>query len=164
MLDKINLDWQESLKGVNCYFCAPREPNNEYRREIARLSVSTLYLFGDQRFRGYSLLIFDVHHATVLEELNHEEYLAYSDNLRLSAKAIRAALKPDHMNFELLGNTTPHLHWHIVPRYQNDPRWGHPIWEGWQRNEFNVNRHVLSADAYTEIISKIQTCLQSVTQ
>jgi diadenosine tetraphosphate (Ap4A) HIT family hydrolase len=157
-------DWQESLDGSDCYFCPPREANNEYRREIARLPVSTLYLCGDQRFRGYCLLIFDGHHATVFEDLNDEEYLAYLNDLRTSAKALRAAFKPDHMNFELLGNSTPHLHWHIVPRYKNDPRWGQPVWEGWPRDEFNLNRHALGEDEYSEMVSKIQTCLQSLTQ
>ena len=27
-----------------------------------------------------------------------------------------------------LGNVVPHLHWHVVPRYRADPRWGAPIW------------------------------------
>jgi diadenosine tetraphosphate (Ap4A) HIT family hydrolase len=32
------------------------------------------------------------------------------------------------MNVESLGNIVPHLHWHIVPRYVGDARWGMPIW------------------------------------
>jgi diadenosine tetraphosphate (Ap4A) HIT family hydrolase len=32
------------------------------------------------------------------------------------------------MNVAALGNLMPHLHWHIVPRYELDPRWGAPIW------------------------------------
>ena len=36
--------------------------------------------------------------------------------------------KPDHMNVESLGNVMPHLHWHVIPRYKDDGRWGHPIW------------------------------------
>jgi diadenosine tetraphosphate (Ap4A) HIT family hydrolase len=32
------------------------------------------------------------------------------------------------MNVESLGNLMPHLHWHVIPRYRNDGRWGQPIW------------------------------------
>jgi diadenosine tetraphosphate (Ap4A) HIT family hydrolase len=30
---------------------------------------------------------------------------------------------------ESLGNVVPHLHWHIIPRYVDDPKWGAPIWQ-----------------------------------
>jgi diadenosine tetraphosphate (Ap4A) HIT family hydrolase len=39
-----------------------------------------------------------------------------------------ASVRADHINIETLGNVVPHLHWHIVPRYRTDPRWGNPIW------------------------------------
>ena len=116
--------WYHSRYALQCHLCAPREPNNEHRLFIAQLSVSTLYLFRDQRFRGYSLLTYDSRHATVLEELSNAEYNAFMYDLRQAATAIRTALNPDHMNYECLGNSSPHLHWHIVPRYKNDPRWG----------------------------------------
>jgi HIT domain len=41
---------------------------------------------------------------------------------------MRRVLEPDHFNVESLGNQVPHLHWHIIPRYRSDPRWGLPIW------------------------------------
>ena len=37
-------------------------------------------------------------------------------------------LRPDHINVAILGNVVPHLHWLIVPRYRDDPRWEAPIW------------------------------------
>ncbi len=84
-------------------------------------------------------------------------------DLRRAAQAIRLALKPDHMNYESLGNSGPHIHWHIIPRYQNDPRWGQPIWEGWaRRNEFGVNRFTLSERGYQEIIDKICLALKEI--
>src|SRR5512142_2380422 len=120
--------WDSLRHGERCDICAPREPNNPHARLIAPLAISTLVLFRDQRFRGYSLLTFDARHVTALEELSESEYAAYMSDLRRASTAIRRALKPDHMNYECLGNGNPHLHWHIVPRYKNDPRWGQPVW------------------------------------
>ena len=43
------------------------------------------------------------------------------------AQAIEAALEPVKLNYDLLGNSVPHLHTHIVPRYADDPRPGWPF-------------------------------------
>jgi diadenosine tetraphosphate (Ap4A) HIT family hydrolase len=32
------------------------------------------------------------------------------------------------LNYELLGNGAPHLHWHLFPRYDTDPSPGWPVW------------------------------------
>lgn len=123
---------------------------------IADLSISTLSLFRDQRFRGYCILGFAPRSETMLEALSDEEYERFMADLRTTSRALRAALQPDHMNYELLGNTNPHLHWHVVPRYKTDPRWGQPIWEGWPRAEFTTNPHVLSAEEYQNLIGAIR--------
>ncbi len=154
--DAQDITWDNWHTGAACGACAPREPNNEVRLLIAPLSISTLYLHRDQRFRGYSFLIFDARHASCLEELDNAEYQDFMRDLRVSATAIHSALNPDHMNYECLGNSHPHLTWHIVPRFKNDPRWGQPIWEGWQRNEFNLNRFVLTEPEYALIIERIR--------
>ncbi len=42
--------------------------------------------------------------------------------------ALRAALSPDKVNLASLGNLVPHLHWHVIPRFTQDPHFPNPIW------------------------------------
>ena len=44
------------------------------------------------------------------------------------AAALSRLFNPDKINYELLGNMVPHMHWHVVPRYLSDPFWPRPIW------------------------------------
>ncbi|MGV3582047.1 MAG: HIT family protein [Methylophilus sp.] len=49
--------------------------------------------------------------------------------------AIREVIKPDKINLASLGNKTPHMHWHVIPRFENDKHfpnshWGEAVREG----------------------------------
>ncbi|MCC7360919.1 MAG: HIT domain-containing protein [Anaerolineales bacterium] len=112
-----------------CRYCLPR-PANPNRVEVAVLRRSTLFLNRDQRFRGYCVLVYDGPHAEALEALAAGEYSAFMADLHQAAAALRAACRPALLNYECMGNQMRHLHWHVVPRYPTDPRWGYPIWDG----------------------------------
>ncbi len=46
----------------------------------------------------------------------------------LLARAIEDCFRPHKLNYELLGNQVPHLHWHLFPRYSHDPEALKPVW------------------------------------
>ncbi len=120
--------WDRLVRGTDCPFDAPRQSSNEHWDLVARLAVSSLYLAMNQTYRGQCLLILDIRHATRPEELSKEEWGTFCADLYAAQGAIAKAVQPDHMNVATLGNVIPHLHWHIIPRYRGDPRWGAPIW------------------------------------
>jgi diadenosine tetraphosphate (Ap4A) HIT family hydrolase len=45
----------------------------------------------------------------------------------LVARALSTELRPKKMNYEIHGNTIPHLHMHLFPRFEGDPFAGGPI-------------------------------------
>jgi len=52
---------------------------------------------------------------------------------------VRQLFAPDKINLASFGNVVPHLHWHIIPRWQNDRHFPDPIW-GSVRREGPVQR------------------------
>jgi diadenosine tetraphosphate (Ap4A) HIT family hydrolase len=120
--------WESLVRGVDCPLDAPRANSNEHWDFVAALSVSSLYLAKNQTYRGQCLLIFDSRHAARPDQLSAHEWQSFCADLFLTQDAVVRTVRPDHINIESLGNLVPHLHWHVVPRYWNDPRWGAPIW------------------------------------
>ena len=80
-----------------------------------------------QFYRGYCVLIARSH-ATELSGLPDLERRAYLDEMCLLARAIEQAFGPHKLNYELLGNHVPHLHWHLFPRAADDPDRLRPVW------------------------------------
>jgi diadenosine tetraphosphate (Ap4A) HIT family hydrolase len=41
---------------------------------------------------------------------------------------LREHLEPLKINLASFGNAVPHLHWHVIPRYADDPHFPQPAW------------------------------------
>lgn len=95
---------------------------------VAELETGVAVLFEHQFYRGYTLFI-SKRHASELFELEAAWRSKFLEEMTRVAAAVHAAFKPRKINYELLGNVAPHLHWHLIPRYENDPKPGAPIWE-----------------------------------
>lgn len=145
--------WDVLRSGASCPLCAPRADDTPNWIKIQTLGVSTLYLDRNQTYRGHCQLVFDRRHIVGLEDLGNDEYTTLMADLRNAAHAIVAACQPDLMNYTSLGNVVPHLHWHLIPRYRSDPRWGRPIYT---TTPAEMPQTVLADAAYRTLVSAIQ--------
>jgi diadenosine tetraphosphate (Ap4A) HIT family hydrolase len=114
---------------VDCPFCAKLArlaelPGDEVVRTFPH---SVAFLGPWQFYHGYCVLV-SRRHATELSRLDADERRAYLDEMCLLARAIETAFSPDKLNYELLGNQVPHLHWHLFPRSRRDPDALEPVW------------------------------------
>lgn len=78
-------------------------------------------VFGDYQFyNGYTLFLCKIH-TDELHNLDYNYRDKFLHEMAVVAEAVYKAFKPNKINYELLGNTDRHLHWHIFPRYNTDP-------------------------------------------
>ncbi len=48
-------------------------------------------------------------------------------------EAQRDVMAPHKVNLASFGNMTPHVHWHVIPRYTDDAHFPNPTWGAVQR-------------------------------
>lgn len=77
--------------------------------------------------RGLSIVVWRGPHAAEPTELAEEAAAAFWRETLVVGRAIERAFGPVKLNYDLLGNSVPHLHFHVVPRYADDPRPGWPF-------------------------------------
>jgi diadenosine tetraphosphate (Ap4A) HIT family hydrolase len=104
----------------SCQICQKIKNIQADKKFIFEFKNSYLVLGDHQFFNGYSVLHFknhvrDVH--TLTTALQTELF----SELMQSATAIDKAFKPWKINYSCYGNVVEHIHWHIFPRYENDP-------------------------------------------
>jgi len=121
-------DWSERVRGKDCPMCAEGRPDEVHGNvRIATGRVSDAFLVrNDVGQRGYCVVIWRGRHVSDPTELSKDEASAYFDEMLRVGRAIETQFEPIKMNFEMLGNSLPHLHTHVVPRYLNDGEPGHP--------------------------------------
>jgi diadenosine tetraphosphate (Ap4A) HIT family hydrolase len=144
-------DWDALVSGDGCPVCdllRTAEGEDEHGIAVADLRFSRLSLSKNQYVPGYCVLICR-RHVIEPHELAADERMMFFDDLALVGKGLQAAFKADKMNYNILGNVTPHLHVHILPRYFTDGAPNRPI-------DPELEKVYLSAAEYAERIRLIQ--------
>lgn len=116
-------EWASRLKGTDCSVCRARRSEawvTEHYYKIAELERSWLVLMRNQYIKGYCLLIAN-RHVCELHDMRPPERARFMEDMVRAGEALAKVFTPDKMNYELLGNSVPHLHAHLKPRYLGDP-------------------------------------------
>lgn len=108
-----------------CPACSGSWPATDHR--IADCGVVVAYLFEDQFFPGWTVLVLK-EHAVELFELSPEERSELIEVVSGVARALTRVFRSIKVNYALLGNQVPHIHWHIIPRTTDDPAPRDPVW------------------------------------
>jgi diadenosine tetraphosphate (Ap4A) HIT family hydrolase len=72
-------------------------------------------------------------HVREFSELTLEERRLCMDAVASVEETLRARLHPAKINLAALGNAVPHLHWHIVARFEWDSHFPASVWAAAQR-------------------------------
>lgn len=72
-------------------------------------------------------------HAGEFSDLDATHRQLCMDAVVAVEQALREQLQPTKINIASLGNMVPHLHWHVIARFEWDSHFPSPVWAAAQR-------------------------------
>jgi diadenosine tetraphosphate (Ap4A) HIT family hydrolase len=81
----------------------------------------------DPDYPGFVRVVWNAH-VREMTDLSAAERAHLMQAVFVVERAQREVLRPHKINVASLGNMTPHLHWHLVPRFEDDAHFPKPIW------------------------------------
>jgi diadenosine tetraphosphate (Ap4A) HIT family hydrolase len=81
----------------------------------------------DANFPAFYRLIWQAHVAE-FSDLSEAEARACMAAVTAIERVLLSALSPTKINLATLGNVVPHLHWHVIARFDWDSHFPNPVW------------------------------------
>jgi diadenosine tetraphosphate (Ap4A) HIT family hydrolase len=76
---------------------------------------------------GFCRVIWD-RHVKEMSELKPAERERIMRVVFALEQALVSVVAPDKVNLASFGNQVPHVHWHVIPRFRDDPHFPNPVW------------------------------------
>lgn len=126
-----------------CELCA--QPGGRVLHDDGRLRV---VLVDEPDYPGFVRVIWNAH-VRELTDLAAGDRVHLMEAVFVVERVLREVMCPDKINVASLGNLTPHLHWHLIPRFDDDPHFPRPVWSERLRtadsDRTNARRRLLPA-------------------
>ena len=142
---------------MTCHACERIEQirRRQNPRFITELSESYVVLADEQGYPGWCVLLLKDHDEH-LAGLPLQRQANLWRDVSIVAAAMTRELQPIRINYECLGNLLHHIHWHVIPRYADDPDPKMPVWLR-PPEERRVN---LDAQDEAKLIARLRRALE----
>jgi len=107
---------------VNCPLCDTPGGTVLWQDDFCRIVLAD-----EPDHPGFLRVILNVH-VKEMTDLPAADQQALLRVVMAAEAALREVMTPDKINLASLGNVVPHLHWHVIPRFADDPHFPNPVW------------------------------------
>ncbi|MDF3035714.1 MAG: hypothetical protein K0S28_988 [Paucimonas sp.] len=95
--------------------------------EVCRNDVFRIVLVDHPHYPGFCRVILNAH-VKEMTDLSRDERNVLMEAVWNVEQTVRDIMQPKKINLASFGTLVPHLHWHIIPRYEGDVHYPDPIW------------------------------------
>lgn len=127
------------MKVAGCPLCDDDGGTLVFRNERLRIIHAN-----EAGFPAFYRVVWDGHVAE-FSDLSADERAACMDAVVVVEQVLRTEVLPTKMNVAALGNMVPHLHWHVIARFDWDSHFPSPVWAAPQRAQDDARLAAVAA-------------------
>jgi diadenosine tetraphosphate (Ap4A) HIT family hydrolase len=135
-----------------CVYCEKGERLYGVMLPVIELPCSIVYLNRNQEHRGRCIVAYK-QHKTEYFQLDARENAGYFADVSRVALALQNIFNPQKINYATFGDLAPHVHVHLVPKYEGGTQWGTPFQD--------EPKKFLTDPEYRELIQMIKAELET---
>lgn len=124
-----------------CFFCL-----NSGGQILYNCDAYRIILVDDSDYPGYLRVVLN-RHLKELTDLSFDENINLYQAVIKCEQILRQTLSPEKINIASFGNVTPHIHWHVIPRFSDDKHFPNPTWGEITHSDYQPASELISAAA-----------------
>ncbi|MYN40638.1 HIT domain-containing protein [Duganella sp. FT109W] len=112
----------------------------------------------EPEYPGFTRVVWNAH-VKEMTDLPAEDRVHIMNVVWAVESAQRQVFAPEKINLASFGNMTPHVHWHVIPRYRDDAHFPNPTWAVAERAspaEVLAARRALLPALHAAIVEKVK--------
>ena len=137
------------MTATDCPLCRSDAGTVLWRDALCRVVLAD-----EPDYPGFLRVILNAH-VKEMTDLPATEQQALLHVVLATEAALREVMAPDKVNLASLGNVVPHLHWHVIARFADDPHFPNPVW-GERRRQ---SPHAAPADLAAQLSAALRSLL-----
>jgi diadenosine tetraphosphate (Ap4A) HIT family hydrolase len=130
---------------MTCGYCHPGAETVLWSGDRCRVILAD-----EPGFDGWCRVIWNAH-VRELSDLGDADRNHLMGVVAAVERTLIAQLRPVKMNIAALGTAAPHLHFHLIPRFDTDANFPDPVWTARRHTTSRLDRNAVAAQLRTTI-------------